>query len=195
MIINKEMTDVLSKRIKEIRLKQGVTLSDLSKRTVLSKGLLSKIENGRTIPSLPVFINLANALNTNPKDFFDADGFLYGKNFVHIKKQEYKLVKKENRVGFDYEFIFSQMLHDCRMQSYLLTVKPKSESRVTITNGFEFKYMIHGRCDYIIGDETITLEEGDSLYFDASKPHMPVNKSKGNAVMLVFYFVKTEAEK
>ncbi len=189
-MIDIELTGGIAKKIKEIRLGQGITLQDLSNRTVLSKGLLSKIENGRTIPSLPVFMSLAKALNTNPKDFFEIGSFPGGKNFLHLKKSDYGSVKKEDRSGFEYEFIFSQMLPECRMQTYLLTVLPKSESKATITDGHEFKYMLHGRCEYHIDDEIVLLEEGDSLYFDASKPHMPVNKSKGKAVMLVFYFLK-----
>ncbi|GHN01995.1 transcriptional regulator [Cytophagales bacterium WSM2-2] len=192
-MIDHEMTDAIAKKIREIRQQQGVTLSDLSKRTVLSKSLLSKIENGRTIPSLPVFMNLAKALNTNPSDFFEGTSLHGDKNFIHLKKSSYSTMKKEGRMGFEYNFILSQMLPGCRWQSYLLTVQPKSESKPTTTDGFEFKYMIHGRCDYHIGDEVITLEEGDSLYFDASKPHMPVNRSKGKVVMLVLYFIKTES--
>jgi len=191
-MIDYEMTEAIAKKIKEIRLRQGVTLSDLSKRTVLSKGLLSKIENGRTIPSLPVFMNLAKALNTNPKDFFEGSSLTGGKHFLHLKRSEYVAAKKEDRLGFDYNFIFSQMLSPSRMQTYLLTIKPKSEKKTTITDGYEFKFILHGRCDYHIGDDVIRLEQGDSLYFDASIPHMPVNNSKGDVVMIVFYFIKTE---
>src|SRR6266705_5751419 len=151
-MIDCEMTEAIAKKIKEIRLKQGVTLSDLSKRTVLSKGLLSKIENGRTIPSLPVFMNLAKALNTNPKDFFEGGSLAGGKYFLHLKRNEYAPAKKEDRLGFNYDFIFSQMLPSCRMQTYLLTLNPKSERKATTTDGFEFKFMLHGRCDYHIGD-------------------------------------------
>jgi transcriptional regulator with XRE-family HTH domain len=192
-MIDHEMTDAIAKKIREIRQEQGVTLSDLSKRTVLSKGLLSKIENGRTIPSLPVFMNLARALKTNPKDFFESAITLHeGKNFIHLKRNDYTQVKREDRIGFEYEFIFSQMLPTCRWQSYILTIKPKSSSKPTTTDGYEFKYIIHGRCEYHVGDEVIRLEKGDSLYFDASKPHMPINRSKGDVVMLVLYFIKTE---
>jgi len=193
-MVDYEMTEGIAKKIKEIRLQQGVTLSDLSKRTVLSKGLLSKIENGRTIPSLPVFMNLAKALNTNPKEFFEASLLSGTKHYLHLKQSEYTLANKEDRPGFDYNFIFSQMLSSCRMQTYLLTIKPKSASKTTITDGYEFKYILHGRCNYHIGEEVIELKEGDSLYFDASVPHMPVNNSKGNVVMLVFYFIKTEGK-
>ncbi len=178
-MIDYEMTEAIAKKIKEIRLKQGVTLSD---------------ENGRTIPSLPVFMNLAKALNTSPKDFFEGSSLSGGKHFLLLKKNEYLNAKKENRFGFDYHFIFSQMLPPSRMQTYLLTLKPKAERKTTITDGYEFKFLLHGHCEYHIGDEVVALEEGDSLYFDASLPHMPVNKSKGNVVMLVFYFIKTEGK-
>jgi len=191
-MIDFEMTESIAKKIKEIRLKQGVTLHDLSKRTVLSKGLLSKIENGRTIPSLPVFISLAKALNTSPKEFFEGSTFPGGKRYLHLKKSGYFPSQKEDRAGFDYRFIFSQMLPQSRIQTYLLTLRPKSESKTTITDGFEFKYILHGRCDYHIGDEVLKLEQGDSLYFDASIPHMPVNNTKGEVFMLVFYFIMTE---
>jgi len=78
------------------------------------------------------------------------------------------------------------------MQTYLLTVLPKSENKRTITDGYEFKFILHGRCDYHIGDEVIKLQRSDSLYFDASIPHVPINNSKGTVVMLVFYFIKTD---
>lgn len=192
-MIDHEVTDAIAKKIREIRQQQGVTLSDLSKRTVLSKSLLSKIENGRTIPSLPVFINLAKALNTDPKVFFEgAAAINAGKNFIHLRRNDYTRVNRENGEGFNYEFIFSQMMPSCRWQSYLLTVKAKSPSKPTTTDGYEFKYVIHGRCEYHIGDDVICLEKGDSLYFDASKPHMPVNNSKGDVVILILYFIKTE---
>ncbi len=189
-MIDMEMTGAIAKKIKEIRLDQGITLYDLSQRTVLSKGLLSKIENGRTIPSLPVFLNLAKALNTNPKDFFEETLFAGGKNYLHIKKSAYAKFTKEDRQGFDYQFILSQLLPSSTMQAFLLTIKPKAARQVTTTNGFEFKYIVHGKCEYHIGDDVILLEEGDSIYFDASQPHQPVNNSKGNVVMLILYFTK-----
>jgi mannose-6-phosphate isomerase-like protein (cupin superfamily) len=76
------------------------------------------------------------------------------------------------------------------MQSYLLTVLPKADSRPTTTDGFELKYIVHGHCHYQIGDETIKLEEGDSLFFDASQHHMPINNGKGKVIMLVIYFIR-----
>ncbi|MFM8738789.1 MAG: helix-turn-helix domain-containing protein, partial [Cytophagales bacterium] len=67
-----ELISQIGKRIKAIRNEQRITLQELSSRSELSKGLLSKIENSRTIPSLPVFLSIMKAIETNPKDFFDS---------------------------------------------------------------------------------------------------------------------------
>jgi mannose-6-phosphate isomerase-like protein (cupin superfamily) len=130
-----------------------------------------------------------NALEIKPQDFFDTLSAASSQNYLHIKRKEYKHIKKENRPGFDYRFILAQSLQGCTMETVLLSIKPKSKSKATTTDGFEFKYVVSGDCDYYIQDEKISLREGDSLYFDASKPHYPLNTSKRKVVMLVFYFL------
>lgn len=190
--MQQDTTNYIAQKIRELRIQKGVTLQTLSERTSLSKGLLSKIENSRTIPSLPVFLNLAHALGSDPAEFFHLLQ-TNGKKFIHVKKEVYEKNKKEGRNGFDYEFILSQSLQACSMQSYLLTIHPKADSRPTITDGFELKYIVHGHCDYRVGEDVIYLNEGDSLFFDASQPHMPINNGKGKVIMLVIYFIKDKA--
>jgi transcriptional regulator with XRE-family HTH domain len=188
-MIQEEQITLIAKRIKELRTEKGLTLQTLSERTNLTKGLISKIENSRTIPSLPVFLSLINALEVNPNIFFDTLSISVNKNYLHIKQKEYKHIKKENRPGFDYRFILAQSLQGCTMETVLLTLKPKAKSKPTTTDGFEFKYIVSGDCDYYIHDEKIQLREGDSIYFDASQPHYPVNNTKRKVVMLVHYFL------
>ncbi len=192
MAIQPDATNYIAQKIRELRIQKGVTLQTLSERTSLSKGLLSKIENSRTIPSLPVFLNLAHALGSDPAEFFRLLQ-TSGKKFIHVKKEVYEKNKKEGRNGFEYEFILSQSLQACSMQSYLLTIHPKADSRPTVTDGFELKYILHGHCQYKIDGEIIELKAGDSLFFDASQPHMPINKGKGKTVMLVLYFIRDKA--
>ena len=57
----------VGKRIKELRLNKDLKLVEVAIKSRVSKGLLSRIENGRTIPSLPVLFSIINALNENPK--------------------------------------------------------------------------------------------------------------------------------
>jgi transcriptional regulator with XRE-family HTH domain len=188
-MVQEELIPLIAKRIKTLRNEKSLTLQTLSERTNLTKGLISKIENSRTIPSVPVLFNIMNALEIKPQDFFDTLSVASSQNYLHIKRKEYKHIKKENRPGFDYRFILAQSLPGCTMETVLLTIKPKAKSKPTTTDGFEFKYIVSGDCDYYIKDERIELREGDSIYFDASKPHYPVNNTKRRVTMLVFYFL------
>jgi len=188
-MIDNEVVSRIAQKIRATRLEKNLTIQQLANRTKVSKGLLSKIENSRTLPSLPVFITLIQSLDISLKEFFSEMVLLNGKDYLVVKKDQYKTVEREGREGFDYQHILSQNISTCTMEAVLLTVKPGAKGRPTTTDGYEFKYLISGRCDYQINNEKITLEEGDSLYFDASVPHLPINNSRENAVMLVVYFL------
>jgi quercetin dioxygenase-like cupin family protein len=71
----------------------------------------------------------------------------------------------------------------------LLTLEPGAKGKPTTTDGYEFKYILSGSCEYQINNEVILLEEGDSIYFDASIPHVPLNHSRKKVIMLVIYFI------
>jgi mannose-6-phosphate isomerase-like protein (cupin superfamily) len=130
-----------------------------------------------------------NTLQVPLKDFFEGMELPNGKDYLLVKASDQQALQKEDREGFDYKFILAQQLAPATMEVALLSVKAGAKSRATQTDGFEMKYILSGRCDYFIGEEKISLEEGDTLYFDASKPHMPVNRGPGPVVMLVVYLL------
>lgn len=189
-MIDSELLPRVAKKIKALRSNKNLTLAELSKNSNVSKGLLSKIENSRTIPSLPVFLGIVNALGITLKDFFDGMDLLRGKDYLLIKKEDQQIIHKEEREGFSYRFLLSQSVPGSSMEMVLLTVQPGARSKPTITDGHEVKFILSGQCDYYINEEIIHLDEGDTLYFDASKPHMPVNRSPSPVVMLVTYYLK-----
>ena len=49
--------------------------------------------------------------------------------------------------------------------------------------------------EYEIGDEVFTLRAGDSLFFDARLPHVPVNRTNELVRMLVVYFLMADKSK
>jgi len=188
-MIDNEVVSRIAQKIRSTRLEKNLTIQQLATRTNVSKGLLSKIENSRTIPSLPVFVTLIQSLDISLKEFFQDMVLINGKNYLLIKKDQYTAMEREGRSGFNYRYILSQNITNCTMEAVLLTVEPDAKGRPTTTDGYEFKYMLSGSCEYLINNETIRLDEGDSLYFDASVPHLPVNKSRRKVVMLVVYFL------
>lgn len=179
----------IGKRIKNIRKKQNITISTLAQNSNVSNGLISRIENGRTIPSLPVLLEIISALEIDASAFFEGVEKKTGAKFIHIKKEEQQLIEKEiEATGFKYHQIFGKSLHAVGFEAVLLTLEPNSEREKVITDAWEFKYVISGECVYDIDNEEVTLKQGDSIYFNGRLPHVPKNRGNQNCVMLVLYF-------
>ena len=60
----------IGREVRTFRLQQKITVAGLSEATGLSIGMLSKIENGNTSPSLTTLQTLANSLNVPLTAFF-----------------------------------------------------------------------------------------------------------------------------
>jgi len=57
-------------KIRAYRKENGMRLVDLSKAARISSAMLSKIENGRIIPTIPTLFQLISVLKVEPQDFF-----------------------------------------------------------------------------------------------------------------------------
>ncbi|NNE76547.1 MAG: helix-turn-helix transcriptional regulator [Pricia sp.] len=179
----------IGKRIKEIRKKNGNTINDVAQGANVTGGLISRIENGRTIPSLPVLLKIINTLNVEVIDFFHGMPKVNGTNFIVSRKEENTIIEKEDEaVGFSYTYIFGKQLTSLGFETVLLDIAPNSKREKVTTDAFEFKYVLSGECYYLIGEEEVLLREGDSIYFDGRIPHVPENRGSFTSKMLVMYF-------
>ncbi|WDF65993.1 helix-turn-helix domain-containing protein [Flavobacterium sp. KACC 22763] len=181
----------IGKRLKEIRKKNALTIHEVASRANVSNGLVSRIENGRTIPSLPVLIELIHSLDTDVTYFFEGVKNIKNAKYIHIKKEDYQKIEKEDRSetkGFNYYHIFSKSINSIGFEAVILEVEPNSKREKVITDAWEFKYIIKGSVTYIIDDAEVLVNEGDSICFNGRLPHVPENRTQENCVMLVLYF-------
>lgn len=178
----------LGRKLKQTRITKGLKLYEVAAAAHVSKGLLSRIENGRTIPSLPVLISIVHAMEEEVGSFFHDIYKMQEKPYLLLKKDEYNEFEKEGTTGFKYHHILTRTLSTITVETVLLTLEPGAEREKITTDAFEFKYMISGTALYHIGNEAVVLEEGNSLYFNGKIPHAPSNPSAIPCTMLVVYF-------
>ena len=181
----------ISKRIKTYRTNKNLTLQTLADLSNVSKGMISQIENGRSIPSLPVLLNIVNALEINLGEFFK-DIHKNEELVIITKKSNYDPFQKEGTKGFNYERFFTKTIQGATIDIVFLTIEPNNFRDKVVTDAFEYKYIISGEVDYIIADQTYHLKEGDSLFFDGKLKHVPVNKSSAPCKMLIVYFFENK---
>jgi len=188
-MVDNQVVSRIAQKIRSTRLQKNLTIQELATRTHVSKGLLSKIENSRTIPSLPVFVTLIQSLEISLKEFFHDMVLGNGKGYLVVKRDQHTIVKRDKTPGLDYQYILSQSVTNCMMEIGIVTIDPLSRIRPTSINGYEFYFLLSGSCQYQFGNETFKLEEGDSLYIDGSVLHAPISREKEKAVMLSIHFI------
>jgi transcriptional regulator with XRE-family HTH domain len=179
----------ISNRIKERRREKNITVQELALRANVSKGLISQIENSRSIPSLIVLIEIIKALEIDLNEFFkDIRSKNAGLPLLIKRKNEYEFFEKEHASGFHYQRIFTQAITRCTVDIVILELEPGASRPLVETEAFEYKYVLQGDIEYQFNDEKIILAQGDSLLFDGRIPHTPKNLGKQTASMLVVYF-------
>jgi transcriptional regulator with XRE-family HTH domain len=179
----------ISQKIKSIRKDKNLTIQEIAERAGVTKGLISQIENSRTLPSLLVLMQIIKALEVDLNFFFN-DLSLDGREapVLVLRKEEYSKFEKEPASGYQYERIFTRKIKSGAVDFVLLEIKPGSVRNFVTTDAFEFKYILQGTVKYIFRDQTVELFEGDSMLFDGRLEHNPVNEGKETVRMLVVYF-------
>ncbi len=165
----------IGREVRGFRKSQGMTVAELSETTGLSIGMLSKIENGNTSPSLQTLQTLANALSVPLTSFFRQ--FEERREAVHTKAGEGVETEREGtRAGHQYNLLghIGSNASGVIVEPYLIELTTESDTFETFQHGgIETIYMLDGEVDYRHGKDVFTLKPGDTLFFDADAPHGP----------------------
>jgi transcriptional regulator with XRE-family HTH domain len=179
----------ISNRIKERRREKNITVQELATHANVSKGLISQIENSRTIPSLIVLIDIIKALDIDLNEFFKDIRTRNNLSPILVKrKDEYEHFEKEHTTGFSYQRILTRFIDHSTIDIVLLELEPNATRPLVETDAYEYKYILCGQVEYHFNEDKVILNQGDSMLFDGRIPHTPVNLGDTTASMLVVYF-------
>ena len=107
--MHEELLLLIGDKIKIKRTQKNITLEQLATKAGVSKGLISQIENNRTVPSLPVLFNIIHSLEEDLRTFFeDMHDSITNNHLLIIRKGQEKLVTKEPVKGFSYRRILTR---------------------------------------------------------------------------------------
>ena len=165
----------IGREVRAFRKQKEITVAELASMTGLSSGMLSKIENGNTSPSLSTLQTLANSLSVPLTSFFRR--FEEQRMAVHTKAGEgVELEREGTRAGHQYNLLghIGANTSGVIVEPYLITLSEQSDVFPVFQHGgIEAIYMLEGKVDYRHGDKVFSLVPGDTLFFDADAPHGP----------------------
>ena len=163
----------IGREVREFRKRQEMTVAELAKLADLSAGMLSKIENGMTSPSLATLQGLSRALHVPVTAFFRKYEEERDATFVRAG-QGLAIERRGTRAGHQYQLLGHTLRKGLSVEPYLITLTEDSDVFPIFQHaGVEFLYMLEGEVGYRHGSRTYSLTPGDSLFFDADVPHGP----------------------
>jgi transcriptional regulator with XRE-family HTH domain len=167
------LEEAIGRAVRQFRDKAGLTIQDLSVASGISAGMLSKIENGTTSPSLSTLQALSRALSVPVTALFR--GFEESRDATFVKAGTgLKIERRGTRAGHQYELLGHVPHGPVSVEPYMVTLTEESDVFPIFQHpGLEFIYMLEGEVLYRHGRSTYLLGPGDALFFDADAPHGP----------------------
>jgi transcriptional regulator with XRE-family HTH domain len=155
----------LGKLLRELRKREGLTLSALSQQVGVSQSALSQFESGRTEPSLGTLWSLGRALNASLFDFFAAEPA----QTVSVTRANERTVMVYERARYEAVTRSSKR----RMDLFYLHLRPgEGPVREAIGHaGEECCTVLSGQMDVTVGADTYRLGVGDGMWFISDQPH------------------------
>jgi len=192
--VNQQLDIYIGKVINATRKKQGLTISDIAEQSGISRGMLSKIENGQVSPSLDSLLKISTSLGIPISAFFkEFDNDEGGAQLVKAKEQ-LEVVRRGTKVGHTYRLLAYDNGPKKNFEPFLISLNNKSEVFPTFSHeGTVFMHLLEGELIYRHGKQTYHMKPGDSLTYDAMISHGPEELIKVPIRFLNIIFYKSDA--
>lgn len=163
---------MLGERLRMLRKMRRMTLSELADATGFTKSYLSRIERSQKTPPIASLAKIAQPLNIDLAYFFQDRAMRPRRSWCVVRSDEKRpVVRGGTAFGYDYSSL-AYNLERQHMEPFFFRFPADLEKHVYFEHeGEEFIYILKGRVEFKIGNETVLLEAGDSLYFDSRIPH------------------------
>ena len=177
----------IADKLRTLRLRRSMGLAQLADHTGLSSAMLSRLENGRLVPTLPTLTRIALVFNVG-LDYFFSDP--RKRHVVAVVRGNERKVfpsdPKSTHVPWHFESL-DFPVNERKMSGYLAHFHPVPPDLLVphYHQGVELLYLIEGRLEMKIGVETFQLAAGDSIYFDAMQKHTYRSRNKKPCTAIV----------
>ncbi len=170
----------LGKKIRDLRLRRGLTVQQLAELTGLSKGFISQVENSRTSPSLATLQDLARALETSVAYLVVEE-----ERVPHLVRAADRPRLQIGGNTSQVEVLSAQPRRNLELIQAELPAGVAASDKRHYHHGEEVVLCTEGRVTLFCGEHTMVLEAGDSCHFDGRVPHAVENSGDVTARVLI----------
>jgi transcriptional regulator with XRE-family HTH domain len=184
-----QVASSVSRNVKRLRMKRDLSLEALAREAGVSRGMLSQIELGRSVPTIALLWRVARALDV---PFAALTGDDRPTGTVLLPATKAKVLTSPNgsftsRALFPYD-------SERRVEFYKLTLAPGSEEIADPhpPGTTENLTVVSGQVEIVVSDVSYVLKLDDAIMFQADVPHIYRNLGATVASMyLVMTYIDT----
>ncbi|PXY35825.1 helix-turn-helix domain-containing protein [Prauserella flavalba] len=154
--------DAVGPRLKQLRQRREITLTDLAEETGISATTLSRLEAGLRRPTLEQLLPLARAYGVTLDELVDAPPT--GDPRVNLRPI---------RSG-DGSTILPLTRRPGGIQAYKFILpagRDDTEPDLRTHEGYDWAFVLNGRLRLVLGEHDLVLEPGEAVEFDTRTPH------------------------
>jgi transcriptional regulator with XRE-family HTH domain len=162
-------------KIRRLRQERRMTLQALAEATGLSKPLLSQIENDQVIPPLATLLRIAKAFRVGLHTFFQEAGD--NEKCILVRAGESRRLRRRHLPEtilppYNYHSL-AYGKRNRNMEPFLVEIEVRAwrDDLLVTHEGEEFFFLLEGALEFHYGDQVMTMQAGDSVYYDSTEPH------------------------
>lgn len=163
-------------KIRDLRLKNGLTQEELADRAELSKGFISQLENDLTSPSIATLTDILTLLGTTLSEFFsvgEREQLVFSEGDYFEKEAD----------GMTVKWIVPTAQKNA-MEPITVELDAGARTDDEPHDGEEFGYVLSGEVEVVVGDRIARAKAGESFYYKSDRTHCIRNASKAKSKFL-----------
>ncbi|MEU5566748.1 helix-turn-helix domain-containing protein [Micromonospora musae] len=162
--------DAVGPRLKQLRTRRDVTLTDLAAETGISASTLSRLEAGLRRPTLEQLLPLARAYGVTIDELVDAPPT--GDPRINLRPI----------AGGDGATVLPLTRRPGGIQAYKFVLPTGDDDRepdLRTHEGYDWVYVLNGTLHLVLGEHDLVLRAGEAAEFDTRTPHWFGSTSAG----------------
>lgn len=156
------MLDAVGPRLKRLRLRRDITLTDLAEQTGISASTLSRLEAGLRRPTLEQLLPLARVHGVTLDELVDAPPT--GDPRVNLRPVALA----------DGSMVLPLTRRPGGIQAYKFILPrgtDEQEPQLRTHEGYDWAYVLNGTLRLVLGEHDLILKPGEAAEFDTRTPH------------------------
>lgn len=156
----------LGARIRALRKRRGMTLTQAATAAGLSHSFLSQVERGRERLSMVSLFRVANALGTTQQDLLTEEPPERPAGSYHVYRQ-----RSGSTVDAGSGAVAVLAAQRARFLPMIFSGAFTDDGMWWEHDEEEFVYVLEGELIVVLGDAEVRLQSGDATYYESGVPH------------------------